>query len=187
HRAAAARGFVAAPLGRAPDRLPHRTGPGRAPHRPGRVAARARRAADAADHPAPGGVAARRRDPRGPGARRGTAAPLRRSGRRGSALGTGARTGSLPRLRAIPRGSAPAILRDAAAGIAGSDGIAREQLHQLARALGMSPIPVSAEARALYHAAAVLAAAGQVALFSRAVKAFQMATGAPEPIARAAL
>ena len=104
-----------------------------------------------------------------------------------SALEAGARTGSLHPLRAIPRGSAPGILRDAAAGIAGSDGIAREQLHQLARALGMSPIPVSAEARALYHAAAVLAAAGQVALFSRAVKAFQMATGAPEPIARAAL
>ena len=104
-----------------------------------------------------------------------------------SALDAGARVGSLHPLRAIPRGSTPGILRDAAAGIAGSDAGAREQLHQVARALGMSPIPVSGEARALYHAAAVLAAAGQVALFSRAVKAFQAATGAPEPIARAAL
>src|SRR5207237_832979 len=42
-------------------------------------------------------------------------------------------------------------------------------------------------ARPLYHAAAVLAAAGQVALFSRAVTAFQDATGAPEPLARSAL
>jgi predicted short-subunit dehydrogenase-like oxidoreductase (DUF2520 family) len=104
-----------------------------------------------------------------------------------SALEAGARTGSLHPLRAIPRGSGAAILRDAAAGVAASDETAREALDALARSWGMSPIPVSDEARALYHASAVLAAAGQVALFSRAVKTFQDATGAPEPLARSAL
>jgi len=104
-----------------------------------------------------------------------------------SALDAGARTGSLHPLRAIPWGSPAGVLRDAAAGVAGSDAAARETLQQVARALGMSPIPVDAGARALYHAAAVLAAGGQVALFSRALQAFQDATGAPEPIARAAL
>jgi predicted short-subunit dehydrogenase-like oxidoreductase (DUF2520 family) len=104
-----------------------------------------------------------------------------------SALEAGARTGSLHPLRAIPPGSPASALRDAAAGIDASDAAARETLHQLARALRMSPIPVSAASRALYHAAAVLSAGGQVALFARAVEAFQDATGAPEPIARAAL
>jgi predicted short-subunit dehydrogenase-like oxidoreductase (DUF2520 family) len=104
-----------------------------------------------------------------------------------SAADAGARVGSLHPLRAVPRDSDPGALRDAAAGVAGSDAAARETLQQVARALGMSPIPVSDEARALYHAAAVLAAGAQVALFSRAVEAFQDATGAPEPIARAAL
>ena len=104
-----------------------------------------------------------------------------------SALEAGARTGSLHPLRAIPGGSAAGVLRDAAAGVAGSDAVARETLQHVARALGMSPIPVGAGARALYHAAAVLSAGGQVALFSRAIQAFQDATGAPEPIARAAL
>ncbi|HKC59430.1 MAG TPA: DUF2520 domain-containing protein [Myxococcales bacterium] len=103
------------------------------------------------------------------------------------ALEAGARTGSLHPLRAIPRGSAAGALRDAAAGVAGSDAEARETLQQVARALGMSPIPVGDGSRVLYHAAAVLAAGGQVALFARAVQAFQDATGAPEPIARAAL
>jgi len=104
-----------------------------------------------------------------------------------SAREAGARTGSLHPLRAIPRGSGAGILRDAAAGIAASDASAREALHELARSMGLSPIPVSGEARPLYHAAAVLSAAGQVALFSRAVKVFQDATGAPEPLARSAL
>ena len=104
-----------------------------------------------------------------------------------SAREAGARTGSLHPLRAIPRGSGAAILRGAAAGIAASDASAREALNELTRSLGMSPIPVSGEARPLYHAAAVLSAAGQVALFSRAVKVFQDATGAPEPLARSAL
>jgi predicted short-subunit dehydrogenase-like oxidoreductase (DUF2520 family) len=104
-----------------------------------------------------------------------------------SARAAGARTGSLHPLRAIPRGSGAGTLRDAAAGIAASDPSAREALNELARSLGMSPIPVSGEARPLYHAAAVLSAAGQVALFSRAVKLFQDATGAPEPLARSAL
>jgi predicted short-subunit dehydrogenase-like oxidoreductase (DUF2520 family) len=104
-----------------------------------------------------------------------------------SAREAGARTGSLHPLRAIPRGSGAGTLRDAAAGIGAGDASAREALNELARALGMSPIPVSGEARPLYHAAAVLSAAGQVALFSRAVKVFQDATGAPEPLARSAL
>jgi predicted short-subunit dehydrogenase-like oxidoreductase (DUF2520 family) len=104
-----------------------------------------------------------------------------------SALDAGARTGSLHPLRAIPRDSAASVLREAAAGVDGSDSTARETLQKLARALGMSPIPVDAGSRALYHAAAVLSAGGQVALFSRAVQAFQDATGAPEPIARSAL
>jgi predicted short-subunit dehydrogenase-like oxidoreductase (DUF2520 family) len=104
-----------------------------------------------------------------------------------SAREAGARTGSLHPLRAIPRGSGAGILRDAAAGVAASDSTAREELDALARSLGMSPIPVSDEARPLYHAAAVLAAAGEVAVFSRALEAFQDATGAPEPIARSAL
>jgi len=104
-----------------------------------------------------------------------------------SALDAGARTGSLHPLRAIPRGSPAGVLRDASAGVAGSDAAARETLQQVARALGMSPIPVSDGSRTLYHAAAVLSAGGQVALFSRAVQVFQDATGAPEPIARAAL
>ena len=104
-----------------------------------------------------------------------------------SAREAGARTGSLHPLRAIPRGSSASILRDAAAGVAASDPTAREALDALARSLGLSPIPVSDDARSLYHAAAVLAAAGEVALFSRAVKAFQDATGAPEPLARSAL
>ncbi|MFL5310981.1 MAG: Rossmann-like and DUF2520 domain-containing protein [Myxococcales bacterium] len=104
-----------------------------------------------------------------------------------SALDAGARTGSLHPLRAIPGGSAADVLRNAAAGVSGSDALARETLQKVARALGMSPIPVDVGARALYHAAAVLGAGGQVALFSRAMQAFQDATGAPEPIARAAL
>jgi predicted short-subunit dehydrogenase-like oxidoreductase (DUF2520 family) len=104
-----------------------------------------------------------------------------------SALDAGARTGSLHPLRAVPHGSPAGVLRDSSAGVAGSDATARETLQHVARALGMSPIPVSDGSRALYHAAAVLSAGGQVALFSRAVQAFQDATGAPEPIARAAL
>jgi len=104
-----------------------------------------------------------------------------------SARAAGARTGSLHPLRAIPRGSGAGILRDAAAGIEASDATAREMLEGLARSLGMSPIPVSGDARPLYHAAAVLSAAGQVALFARAIEIFQDATGAPEPLARSAL
>jgi predicted short-subunit dehydrogenase-like oxidoreductase (DUF2520 family) len=46
---------------------------------------------------------------------------------------------------------------------------------------------LNTRSRALYHAAAVLAAGSQVALFSEAVRAFRRATGASEPAARAAL
>src|SRR5262249_411369 len=274
-------------VGGAPDRVPHRSGPGRPPHRPGRLAAGLGCPADAADDPAPSRVAARRRDPGRPGPCRRAPAGLRRSGRgrvparsmsglpktaavlgggavgqvlvpalnragvrvvlpwnrseqrgwetdlggigspelifltvgdgaieevcrriapllrRGQVVGhcagalglapldpalqAGARTGSLHPLRAVPRGSPPGILRDATAGVAGSDAAARETLQQVARALGMSPVPVGDGSRPLYHAAAVLAAGGEVALFARAVQAFQDATGAPEPLAPAAL
>ena len=61
------------------------------------------------------------------------------------------------------------------------------QLSDLARRLGMHPIATRGRSRALYHAAAVLAAGGQVALFAEAVRAFRAATGATEPAARAAL
>ena len=51
----------------------------------------------------------------------------------------------------------------------------------------MTPLPTSGRGRALYHAAAVLAAGAQVALFAEAVRTFRKATGAKEPEARAAL
>jgi predicted short-subunit dehydrogenase-like oxidoreductase (DUF2520 family) len=51
----------------------------------------------------------------------------------------------------------------------------------------MRPIATRDRSRALYHAAAVLAAGSQVALFAEAVRAFRKATGASEPEARAAL
>lgn len=98
----------------------------------------------------------------------------------------GARTGSLHPLRAFVRGHGQDF-HGAAAGIAGSDATAREQLADVARRLGMMPVPTSDRSRALYHAAAVLAAGGQVALFSEAIRAFRKATGASEPAARAAL
>ena len=43
------------------------------------------------------------------------------------------------------------------------------------------------KSRPLYHAAAVLAAGGQVALFAEAVRTFRDATGLTEPKARAVL
>ncbi len=98
----------------------------------------------------------------------------------------GARTGSLHPLRAFVRGQRQDF-DGAAAGISGSDAAARDQLAQLARRLGMMPVATQDRSRALYHAAAVLAAGGQVALFSEAVRTFRKATGASEPAARAAL
>jgi predicted short-subunit dehydrogenase-like oxidoreductase (DUF2520 family) len=103
-----------------------------------------------------------------------------------SARRKGARTGSIHPLRAFVRGQRQDFL-GAAAGIAGSGPEARPQLEDLARRLGMMPIATSDRSRALYHAAAVLAAGGQVALFSEAVRAFRQATGASEPAARSAL
>ena len=103
------------------------------------------------------------------------------------ALEAGARTGSLHPLRAVSRGSKSVALRGAAAGIDGSDAVARRTLTALARALGLVPLRVGHGARALYHAAAVLAAGNQVALFAEAVQVFRAATGASEPEARAAL
>src|SRR6267378_4220242 len=75
----------------------------------------------------------------------------------------------------------------ARAGVTGSDKQARGQLAALARRLGMTPVPIEDRSRALYHAAAVLAAGSQVALFSEALRAFRKATGAGEEQARAAL
>lgn len=130
-----------------------------------------------------------------------TLAPLEAARRRG------ARTGSIHPLRALvaaPRGQAlrgaaahgqtlrgaaarDQTLRGAAAGIAGSDAAARRELTLLARRLGMTPLPVGDRSRPLYHAAAVLSAGGQVALFAEAVRAFRKATGASEESARKAL
>ena len=97
-----------------------------------------------------------------------------------------ARTGSIHPLRAFVRGRRQDF-DGAAAGIDGSDPSAREQLTDLARRLGMMPLPASGQSRALYHAAAVLAAGSQVALFAEAVRAFRQATGATEAAARSAL
>jgi predicted short-subunit dehydrogenase-like oxidoreductase (DUF2520 family) len=101
-----------------------------------------------------------------------------------SAKELGARIGSMHPLRAITKGD---DFRGAYAGVAGSAPAARAQLTALARRLGMKPLNIPDRSRALYHAAAVLAAPAQVALFSEAVRAFQKATGAKEPEARAAL
>ena len=98
----------------------------------------------------------------------------------------GARVGSMHPLRAFVRGKRQDF-HGAAAGISGSDASTRDQLKQLARALGMMPLETTDRSRALYHAAAVLAAGSQVALFSEAMRAFRKATGASEPAARAAL
>jgi len=103
-----------------------------------------------------------------------------------SARRRGAQIGSLHPLRAVPRGSGPAVLRGASAGIA-ADGLeAHQRLASVARALGMSPIEVRGS-RPLYHAAAMLAAGASVALFARAVDAFREATSVPEEVARKAL
>jgi predicted short-subunit dehydrogenase-like oxidoreductase (DUF2520 family) len=102
------------------------------------------------------------------------------------ALAAGAKVGSMHPLRAVPPGSRADALSGAAAGIEGSDDDVRGMLHALAQALHMLPL-AAAGSRSLYHAAAVLAGGAQVALFSEAVRAFQSATGASEPEARAAL
>jgi len=103
-----------------------------------------------------------------------------------SARRKGARTGSLHPLRAFTRAE-PGRFRGASAGIAGSDAATIEDLCEVARQLGMAPLRTSGRSRALYHAAAVLAAGAQVALFSEAIRAFRKATGASESEARAAL
>ena len=107
-------------------------------------------------------------------------------GHLGAARRKGARIGSIHPLRAFVRGQRQQF-DGAAAGISGADATAREQLSQLARRLGMMPIATGDRSRALYHAAAVLAAGSQVALFSEAVRAFRKATGASELAARSAL
>jgi predicted short-subunit dehydrogenase-like oxidoreductase (DUF2520 family) len=107
-------------------------------------------------------------------------APLR------SARLKGARTGSLHPLRAFTRGEIHDF-RGAAAGLAGSDPSASADLAALASRLGMWTVQTTDRSRALYHAAAVLSAGAQVALFAEAMRVFQKATGAGEPEARAAL
>jgi predicted short-subunit dehydrogenase-like oxidoreductase (DUF2520 family) len=103
------------------------------------------------------------------------------------ALRAGARTGSLHPLRAVIPSGPPDVLKGATAAISASDESARAQLFAVAHALSMTPLSVGDGRRALYHAAAVLAGGAQVALFAEAVRAFQLATGATEPEARAAL
>jgi predicted short-subunit dehydrogenase-like oxidoreductase (DUF2520 family) len=98
----------------------------------------------------------------------------------------GARVGSIHPLRAFVRGRAQDF-RGAFAGVTGSDAAARGQLADLARRLGMTPLLLGDRSRALYHAAAVLAAGSQVALFAEAVRAFRKATRASERDARTAL
>ncbi|HTO97018.1 MAG TPA: DUF2520 domain-containing protein [Myxococcales bacterium] len=98
----------------------------------------------------------------------------------------GARTGSLHPLRPFTLGDGLGF-RGFAAGIAGSDESAAADLEDLCRRLGMTPLRTSERSRALYHAAAALAAGAEVALFSQAVRAFRKATGLGEPDARAAL
>jgi len=103
-----------------------------------------------------------------------------------SARRRGARVGSLHPLRAFVAGRG-GDFHGAAAAIAGSNAAARWQLADLARRLGMLPLAVDDGDRALYHAAAVLAAGGQVALFAEAVRAFRKATRSSEETARGAL
>jgi len=98
----------------------------------------------------------------------------------------GARVGSIHPLRALVRGRSQDF-RGAFTAVAGSDEEAREQLSDLARRLGMTPLLIADRSRPLYHAAAVLAAGGQVALFAEAVRAFRLAAGTSEEEARSAL
>src|SRR3954468_5082141 len=77
-----------------------------------------------------------------------------------SARRKGAKTGSIHPLRAFVRNQRHDF-HGAAAGIAGSDPAARAHLAQLARKLGMMPVETTDRTRALYHAAAVLAAGSQ--------------------------
>ncbi|MBS2023316.1 MAG: DUF2520 domain-containing protein [Deltaproteobacteria bacterium] len=104
----------------------------------------------------------------------------------GFALHNGARIGSLHPLRAIPAGSRADALIGATAGVAGSDDDALGSLSLLAEALQMHPLRTAGD-RALYHASAVLAAGGQIALFAEATRAFSHATGATLAESRAAL
>ena len=101
-----------------------------------------------------------------------------------SARKRGARVGSLHPLRAM---KADDDFAGATAGISGDGAPSRTALSVLARDLGMTPLQVPARSRPLYHAAAVLAAGAQVALFSEAIRAFRKATKASEREAREAL
>jgi predicted short-subunit dehydrogenase-like oxidoreductase (DUF2520 family) len=103
-----------------------------------------------------------------------------------SARRRGARVGSFHPLKPFTRDGARGFA-GFAAGIRASDEGAAGDLAQLAVRLGMTPLLTADKSRPLYHAAAMLAAGGQVALFAEAVRTFRDATGLPEPQARAAL
>lgn len=96
----------------------------------------------------------------------------------------GVSTGSLHPLRAFT-GAAGESWRDALVAIEGEEEAAQSAA-ALASAIGARTQRISSEGKALYHAAATLAAGGTVALLSLAARAW-VAAGFPEPEARAAL
>ncbi|MGH9316165.1 MAG: DUF2520 domain-containing protein [Thermoanaerobaculia bacterium] len=96
----------------------------------------------------------------------------------------GVSTGSLHPLRAFT-GAPAETWRDALVAIEGEEEAARSAV-ALAGAIGARAQRISSEGKALYHAAATLAAGGTVALLSLAASAW-VAAGFPEPEARAAL
>ncbi|HEX5387979.1 MAG TPA: DUF2520 domain-containing protein [Gemmatimonadales bacterium] len=108
------------------------------------------------------------------------AGPLDRSAL--SALApTGAALGSFHPLQTVADSArAPARLRGAFAGIEG-DARALAAAERLAEALGMTPVRLRAEAKPLYHAAAVITANYTVALAAMAERIAQSA-GVPEEV-----
>lgn len=97
-----------------------------------------------------------------------------------SASSRGAEVGSLHPLLAVPAGAAS--LPEGFAAVDGSDE-ARRALEELARAIGLLPFHVPAEMRAVYHAAASLAANGLVALAGLAADLFgRMGMGRAEAV-----
>src|SRR5207245_153990 len=186
--------------GRAADRVSRRSGAGGPPHRPGRLAGLAGRAPDAADDPAPGRISARRRNPGRPRPRRRAPARLRRpGGRRVPARGMKA----LPQTAAVLGGGAVGQVLIAALTKAGIRVVLawnrseqrgwQSDLDQLQEAELVFLAVSDAAVEPLCRRIAGLLRRGQLvapragALLSRAMQLFQDATGAPEPIARAAL
>ncbi len=103
--------------------------------------------------------------------------PLAREGRQ---------VGSIHPLRSFPTATGPAVdLRGVTAAVEGEAAAVREAA-SLARALGMRPVAIAAEAKPLYHAAAAMAANLPHALVV-AAKAALVRTGFSETRAAAAL